>query len=214
MRSISAAIRLLLAAPALASCAGPSWEQVRAQDTPAGYLRFLDEHPGSKYAAEAQERLAILQFEKAPTLAALDRFRREHANSAALPDLMKRVETGVFESARAEATPNAYARFLEAFPDGALTARAMGNQAYLQSSGFSGRPDLLAPFLPEHPESDYAAEGQRALSGLDARRHGGFGRVSLTIEIASDVPEASRLRSVFSERAHGLYRAARAALVA
>jgi hypothetical protein len=85
MRSMSAAIRLVLAALALASCAGPSWEQVRAQDTPAGYLRFLDEHPGSKYTAEAQERLAILQFEKAPTLAALDRFRREHATARRCP---------------------------------------------------------------------------------------------------------------------------------
>jgi hypothetical protein len=37
--------------------------------------------------------------------------------------------------------------------------------------------------------------------------------VSLAIEIASDVPEASRLRSVFSERAHELYRTAGVSLV-
>ena len=95
----------------------------------------------------------------------------------------------------------------------AFTARAIGNQVYLQAGGFAGRPDLLAAFLREHPDSDYAAETQRALAGLETRQRGGFGRVSLQIEIAPDVPEATRLRGVFSERARELYQAAGISLV-
>jgi hypothetical protein len=126
---------------------------------------------------------------------------------------MKRVETGAFESARAEATPAAWARFLEAFPDGAFAARARGNQIYLQSSGFPGRPDLLAAFVREHPDSDYAVEAQRTLSGVEARARGGFGRVGLEIEIAPDVSDATRLRGVFAERAREIYAAAGVPLV-
>ena len=213
MRSIVSPVSFVLAVLTLASCAGPSWEQVRSEDTQAAYRRFLADHPSSKDAAEARERLAVLQFEQAPSLEALERFRREHADSAALPGLVKHVEAGVFESARAEATPAAYARFLEAFPNGAFTARAIGNQVYLQASGFAGRPDLLAAFLREHPDSDYAAEAQRALAGLETRQHGGFGRVSLQIEIAPDVPDAARLRGVFAARARELYQGAGVTLV-
>jgi hypothetical protein len=213
MHSRLAPIRAVLAVLALASCAGPSWEQIRAEDSPATYRQFLADHPNSKYAAEARERLAVLQIERAPTLEALERFRREYAESPALPALLKQVESGVFQSARKEATPSAYARFLEAFPDGALTARATANQIYLQAGGFAGRPDLLAAFVREHPESDYAAEAGRVLSGLESRQRGGFGRVSLEIEVAPDVPEASRLRGVFSERAREMYQASGIALV-
>jgi hypothetical protein len=208
-----APIRVVLVVLALASCAGPSWEQIRAEDSPATYRQFLADHPNSKYAAQARERLAVLQVERAPTLEALERFRRDYADSPALPELLKQVESGVFESARKVATPSAYARYLDAFPNGTLTARATANQMYLQAGGFAGHPDQLAAFVREHPESDYAAEAGRVLSGLESRQRGGFGRVSLAIEIAPDVPEASRLRGLFSERAREMYQVAGLALV-
>lgn len=213
MRNFASAVSFVLAILTFAGCAGRSWEQVRSEDTPAAYRRYLADHPSSKNAAEARERLAVLQFERAPTVEALAQFRHEHANSAALPDLTKRAESGAFDAARAEATPAAYVRFLAAFPDGALAARASGNRAYLQANGFAGRPDLLAAFLREHPESDYAAEVQRVLTGLDTRQHGRFRQVSLQIELAPDVPEATRLRAAFAGRARELYQAAGVSLV-
>lgn len=198
---------------ALGACAGPRWEEVREQDSAAGYRRYLSESPRGKHAVEARERLAVLQLERAPSMEALVKFRAEHPESTALPELEKLVETRAFDAARAEATPDAYARFLAAFPDGALRARALGNQAYVVGGGFAGRPDELAVFLREHPESDYAAEASRAVAGVESRRSAAFARIELVIEIAPEVGEAPRLRTVFAERARGIYAAAGRTLV-
>lgn len=189
----------------LAGCAGPSWQEVRQQDSAVAYRRYLADHPRSKHAAEAHERLAVLQLEREPTLEGLERFRAQFAGSKALPELLARVESVAFERARSEATPDAYARFLAAFPDGSLRARATGNQFYVAAGGFSGRPAELAAFLRAHPESDYAAEAQRALEGLEARKHLAFARIALEIEIAPELPEPGRLRNVFAERARAIY---------
>ena len=157
-----------------ASCAGPSWEQVRSQDTPAGYRRYLADHPRSSHAPEAAERLAILQFERDPSPEALERFRREHPDSSELPALLARIETRFFDAARADATSDAYERFLATFPDSAHAARARGNLAFLQAGGLSGRADALATFLHDHPDSDFAVEARRSLGALEARRVAAF----------------------------------------
>ncbi len=203
----------LVIALALTSCAGQGWEQVRAQDATQAYRRFIAEHPNSPHVTEAKERLAVLQLERDPNAEALARFRSEHPDSQATADLTRRLESRVFESARSEATPAAYDRFLATFPDGAFAARATGNATYLRAAGFTGRPEALAAFVQQHPTSDYTIEAQRTLSGVDARRSARWGSVGLRIEIAPGVGEADRLRNLFAERAREAYTAAGISLV-
>jgi len=198
---------------ALAGCAGPRWEDVRATDTSAAYRRYLAANPRSAHAAEARERLDLHELERGLDPDSLERFRRDHPTSAALPDLDKRVESEAFDAARADGTAAAYEAFLRAFPAGALRARAEGDLAFLAADGFPARPDERAQFAREHPESDYAAEAARSLDGLDARRRDRFGRVALRIEIAPGVGDAARLRAAFSERARESYGAAGVPLV-
>ena len=190
---------------ALAACAGGNWEKVRSEDTASAYRRFLQHNPRSPHAAEAQERLAVLAFEQAPSPEALERFRREHPDSAALSEMRTRVENRAFDATRAQATVAAYDRFLAAFPGSTLEARAHGNRAFLAAGGFAGDAASLALFLQEHPESDHAAEAARSLATLEGAA-AGFGAVSLSIEIAPGVGDADRLRTVFTERARDLYR--------
>jgi hypothetical protein len=214
MHPNSPSFRLLLAvALGLASCAGQNWEQVRQQDTPAVYRRFLAEHPRSPHAAEANERVAVLQLEREPTLEALARFQKEHPVSQATADLTRRVEARLFEAARAAATPAAYDRFLASFPDDEFAARARGNAEYLRAGGFAGRPDALAAFAQQNPTSDYAIEAQRTLAALDSRNSARLGTVGLRIEIAAGVGDAERLRTLFAERAREAYAAAGIPLV-
>jgi hypothetical protein len=214
MRLNSISLRSTLAlALALASCAGQSWDQVREQDTPAAYRRFLAEHPRSPHAADAQERIAVLQLERDPTPEALERFQREHPDSGATAQLTERLETRVFESARSEATTAAYDRFVASFPNGALADRARGNAEYLRANGFAGRPDALALFLQQHPTSDHAPEAQRVVAAVDGRSARRLGTVGLRIEIADGIGEPDRLRSLFAGRAHETYASAGVPLV-
>lgn len=212
--SLSSRSSLVLALVAtLIGCAGQRWEQAREQDTPAAYRRFLAEHPRSVHAAEAEERIAVLQLERDPTLEALERFQRAHPQSEATPYLTERLEARVFEASRNEGTAAAYDRFVASFPDGALAARARGNAEYLRSSGFAGRPDALALFVQQHPTSDYALEAQRILGALDVRSTGRVEGVGLRIEIAPGVDDSGRLRNLFAERAREIYASAGVPLV-
>lgn len=197
---------------ALVACAGTSWDKVRTEDTAAAYRRFLKENPRSPHAAEAKERIAVLAFERDPSVEALERFRSEHPDSQALPALLARIEDRVFDATRAQATIAGYDRFLATFPESPLAARARGNRAFLAAGGFAGDAASLAVFLQEHPDSDHAAEARRSLTVLEGSRTG-FGAVALEIEIAPGVGDPERLRAVFSERARELYREAGSRLV-
>ena len=204
---------LLVAVLGLASCAGQNWEQVREQDTPAAYRRFLAEQPRSPHAAEASERIAVLQLERDPTAEALAHFQKEHPTSQATANLRRRVEARLFEAARAEATSGAYDHFLASFPDGEFAARARGNAEYLRAGGFAGRPDALAAFAQQNPTSDYTTEAQRTLAAIDARSSARLGAVGLRIEIAAGVGDADRLRNLLAARAREAYAAAGIPLV-
>jgi hypothetical protein len=191
----------------LVACAGSGWETVRAEDTAVAYRHFLKDNPRSPHVAEAKERIAVLALERDPSVEALDRFRREHPESQALPELLARTEERVFDAARARATVGAYDRFLETFPDGAFAARARANRAFLAAGGFAGDAASIASFVDAHPESDYAVEARRSLAVLDLRG-ARFGAVALQIDIAPGVGDSERLRAKFEERARDLYREA------
>lgn len=191
----------------LVACAGANWETVRTEDTAAAYRRFLADNPRSPHVAEAKERIAVLAFERDPSLEALERFRREYPDSEALPALLARIEGRLFEATRTRATVAGYDAFLATFPQSSFASRARGNRAFLAAGGFAGDAASLALFVQQHPESDYAAEIDRSLAALDGSR-AGFGAVAVQIEIAPGVGEAERLRAAFAERARDLYRAA------
>jgi hypothetical protein len=196
----------------LVACAGSGWERVRAEDTAVAYRRFVKDNPRSPHVAEANERIAVLALERDPSVEALDRFRREHPESQALPEVLARTEERVFDGARAQATVGAYDRFLETFPDGAFAARARGNRAFLAAGGFAGDAASIAAFVDAHPESDYAVEARRSLAVLDLRG-ARFGAVALQIDIAPGAGDSERLRAKFEERARDLYREAGVRLV-
>jgi hypothetical protein len=194
-------------------CATNGWEKVRAEDTPAAYRHFLDRSPGSAHAAEARERLDYLLARRDPTPEAVDRFREAHPQSGLLPELESLLESRSFEAARTDGSVAAYAHFLARFPHGPLAARARGNVEYLRHGGFVGRPDLLAAFAAEHPESDFAAEAARTQGLIEARASGSLHRVSLRIELQPVPTDGERLRKVFTERAQEAYGAAGVLLV-
>jgi hypothetical protein len=204
MRPNSPSFRLLLAvALGLTSCAGQNWEQVRAQDTPAVYRRFLAEQPRSPHAAEASERIAVLQLERDPTVEALARFQKEHPASQATADLTRRVEARIFEAARAEATPAAYDHFLASFPAGELAARARGNAEYLRAGGFAGRPDALAAFDAAEPDQrlhDRGAAHARRARCAKQRSSGRHPRCASKLQRASERPTASAICSPSAPR--------------
>jgi hypothetical protein len=199
-RSCSIALAL-----ALASCAGPSWKQVRSEDTLFAYRRYLTAHPRSAHADEARERLATLELERDPTPVGLDRLRRDYPHSAALASLEALVAERQFDAARAAATPAAWEAFLARVPSGALAERARGNLDYLRADGFGADPAALTAFVAAHPTSDFAAEARRTLATLAAQRSGRIDAVAVRIDVAPGVPEADRLRRVFLERVRDAY---------
>ena len=197
----SAAAFAALLGLAGSGCAARAWEDVREQDTPGAYRRFLAASPNSPYAPAASERLAYLTTKRNPTSDALERFRTQHPESPHLAVLEGLLESRSFEAARVEGSAEAYRQFLEGFPDGRLAARAKANLAYLLRDGFSARPSELASFLENHPEGDHAGEASRTLALLEERQTRAFRSAGLRIEISSEVGDPDRLRRTFSDHA-------------
>ncbi len=212
-RSVVTVLLALLLAAGLLACAGRAFQRARNEDTAAAYAQFLREHPGSRHAEEARERSALVRVRAHPTPEAYRDFLARHPQSPLLPELRAIVEDAFLMRARAAGSPGAYSRFLEEFGEGSLAARARGNAAYLEASGFGGEPRALAAFASEHPASDFAAEARRSASSLELRDGTAIRRVGLEIAIAPGTPGAERLLRVFAERAQAAYRGAGVELV-
>ena len=134
---------LVLALLAATGCAGRAWKQAVAEDTPAGYYRFMRAHSDSGYVDSARERLEFHKLKRHPTLAGFETFRQRYPNSELLAALHPALEKPAFEAARAQGTAAAYRAFLDNFSDGAYVARAEGNAVYVEAQGFGG--DVNAP---------------------------------------------------------------------
>lgn len=212
-RSVVTVLLALLLAANLLACAGRAFQRARSEDTAAAYADFLREHPGSRHAQEARERSALVRVRANPTPEAYREFLARHPESPLLSELRAIVEDAFLLRARAAGSVGAYSRFLEEFGDGSHAARARGNAAYLEASGFGGEPRALAAFASEYPASDFAAEARRSADSLELRDGTAIRRVGLEIGIAPGTPGAERLGRVFAERAHAAYRAAGVELV-
>ena len=215
MRPNSSSLRsLLVIALALASCAGQSWEQVREQDTPAAYRRFLADHPSSPHAAEAKERIAVLQLERDPTAEALARFqqrasgqpgdgaisRADSRRASSTPPVPKRRPPPTTASSRASPTANSR-RALAATRSTCARAASRDVPTRSRPSCSSTRPVTTRP----RRSGRSPASTRRSAARL--------GAVGLRIEIAAGVGEADRLRNLFAERARETYAAAGIPLV-
>ena len=204
----------LVAVFVLAGCAGNRWERTRAEDSLAGYRRFLNDAPRSPHADAARERIAYHELKRRPTLEGYEQFRAAHPDSPSLAELDALFEARTFESARASGRAAAYASFLEHFPNGSFAARARGNAEYLRERAFAGHPpEALAEFAERHPASDYAGEAQRTLRALDARQQARFATIGFHVELETPVADADRLVRTFRERAQQAYAAAGVRLV-
>jgi hypothetical protein len=206
------ALVVLLASTALA-CAGRGFEAARAQDTAAAYHRYLREHPNSRHAEEARQRLEFVRIRSKPSEEAYDAFAKRWPQSPLLPELRVLVAEPAFARARARGTLGAYREFLEKFEESPQAKRARGNAAYVEARGFGGRPEALSDFAARHPESDFAAEAARSAASLEIRAHSGFQRAGLVIEFSPSTPGKERLARVFAERAVASFGAAGVELV-
>ncbi len=193
-------------------CGGP-WRVARSENTPTAYSRFLNDHPKSRHAQQARERLAATELNANPTLAGLRAFRSEFPKSRLSRQIAPLVEERSLRAARALASADAYADFLATLPGSEHARRAMGNAEYLRHGGYLGRPEQLAAFASRFPESDYAAEARRSAELSALRDRTGFSAVGLLIEIDPATPGPERLIRVFTERAQRAYQAARSRLV-
>lgn len=208
------AIALCAALAVAIGCASSAWRQALREDAPAGYYRFLRDHPDSKYAEQAKARLEYHRVVRRPTLEGLEKFKEAYPDEIELlAKLRPLLEEMAFEVARAEGTPEAYEAFAEDFPDGSLTAKALGNAAYLRADGFGGDPRQLAAFAEAHPESDFAPEALRSAKSPAVRSQTSFDRVGLQVRIAPGTPDVDRLTTSFTHEALERYREAGMELV-
>lgn len=199
-RRLGLALGLVLAAAFASGCAGGAWRRTVAEDTPAAYYRYLREHPGSKYADDARERLEYHKVLAKPSIAGYEAFRKKHPRSHLLVNLKPALAGPAFELARARGTAQAYREFLTDFPDGPLSARAIGNATYLEADGFGADPERLADFARVHSASDFAAEAQRSADTVAAHAGAGTARLGLRFQIDASVPEARRVRQTLMDR--------------
>ncbi|MGH0034278.1 MAG: hypothetical protein ACQGVK_04540 [Myxococcota bacterium] len=201
------AIALVTVLAIATGCASSAWRQALREDAPAGYYRFLRDHPDSKYTEEANARLEFHRIKRRPSLEALYAFNEAYPEQTELlSQLRPLLEEKAFDVARAQGTPEAYDRFTENFPSGALGARAAGNAAYLRANGFGGDTAQLAAFAAAHPESDFAEEARRSAESPTVRARTRFDRVGLRVRIAPGTPDADRLITSFTHEALEQYR--------
>ena len=179
----------------LTGCVGGAWNRALDEDTPAAYYRFIRDHGDSKYAGEANERLKFHKLKRNPTMNGFEAFRKQYPGSPLIAELQPILEKPAFDAARSHGTAVAYRAFLADFPDGALAARAEGNAVYVEAKGYGGNAAQLGSFANRHPASDFAAEAQRTVEAVSARRAGQFDRVGLLFHINASTPEKKRIAS-------------------
>jgi hypothetical protein len=181
-----------------------SWSAARKDDSIAGYHRYLRDHPGSRHAPEAKERLDYLRIRAHPSVGAFAAFEQRFPNSSLLPDLRVHVEPQFFEQAREENNPEAYHRFLELYPDGSFAPRAEGNAVYLERVQPDPTPARLSEFTNAYPESDFASLARRGLELAELRDRGAIHQLAVRVRVGRTVALGERVRRGFG----GVVRAA------
>jgi len=188
---------VLLAGLGLA-CADTSWEAAARKDTVAAYHQFLRDHPESSRASEARERLAYRRVVALPKIPSFEKFVGAYPSSSFLPKLQALLEPAYFARARSANTVGAYRSFLERYPDGKLTAKAAGNQIWVDGLAVHPEPDRLRRFIENHPESDYIEQAQSTLDLLHLKIDTAIHKLAISVDVAPDIRQPDRVRRGFA----------------
>jgi hypothetical protein len=189
----------------LFACGGISWNAARKEDSIASYHRFLRDHPDSRHAPQATERLEYLRVGQHPSVAAFRKFEERFPSSPLLPDLQATVEPHFFKEAREENTAEAYQRFLEMYPDSSFSPRAEGNQVYLQRVQRDPSPARLSEFANAYPESDFAPLARRTQELLELRDGAAIRRLAVRVRVGRTVERRERVRQGFGSVVRAAY---------
>src|SRR4029077_9241011 len=140
------------------------------------------------------------------TRESFEEFERQHPNSELLPELRVLIEPLYFAEARSVNTAAAYDAFLRLYPNGALTARAQGNRAYVAEVLPYLRENLLREFVASHPESDFLGEATTTLELIRLQRDTRIKKLGVRVEVAPNVAQPTRVRVGFASMFAKLYR--------
>jgi peptidoglycan hydrolase-like protein with peptidoglycan-binding domain len=123
------------------------WAQVGEGGGEAGLRAYLDRHPEGLFAAEARERLAVLE--------------RQARGSAALADAR------AWEEARASDRPGPYRRYVEAHPEGAHVDEALARIEEIRTARREGRAAEAEEALGLTTVTRSLAEGRLEAFGFE-----------------------------------------------
>jgi hypothetical protein len=182
----------------LAACADRSWHAVRERDTVSGYSKFLRSDPDSPHAEEARMRIEFLRVRAEHSVKTFEEFQRQYPDSPWLDELREEVEPLYFEQARLANTPDAYREFLAAFPDGALSRRALGNLVYIQEVRPYLSRERLDRFVQEYPDSDFVSEAQQSQQLIALRESTQIRKMGVQVEVAPNISQPQRVRKGFA----------------
>ncbi|MDP6980454.1 MAG: hypothetical protein QF570_17945 [Myxococcota bacterium] len=197
----------IVASLVLTACIGDPWRSVNKKNTLADYRRYVQKHPDSRNRVKAEEHIAILELERAPTLDGYAAFMADYPDSTLAGNVRETLEPRAFERARFAGTPGAYTEFMALYPDGPFSDRALGNMVFLEAGGFANSIGGLADFAAAHPKSDYAVEALKSLEAIEVKKRGLFDRVGLVVRVSPETPEASRVIGAFTDRAKRQFKA-------
>ncbi len=199
---------LTLLAAFAAGCMSSSWESVRNRDTVGSYHQFLRDHPNSRHAERAKERLAFLRVKNLPSVESFEEFESVYPDSPLTVELSDLVEPLFFALARHSNDADAYRGFLARYPNGTLSAKARGNLAYVEGIRDTPTPSALRSFVAAHSESDFVGEAQRTLDLVEFRRSTSIRRLGVRVDVAPNVVQAERVRRGFGAVVARSYREA------
>lgn len=190
-------------------CVNGSWQGAKKKETVGYYHQFLRDHPNSRFADEARERMAFLRVKSLPTLKGYEEFESVYPESTLTTELQGVVEPLYFEAARNENTEAAYQQFIKRYPAGEHNVRAQGNLFYIRDVRNNPSVQELRAFLDANPESDFAAEAQSTLALLDSRKSTQIQLLGVRVDVSPNVVQAERVRRGFVSVVAKAYRPAR-----
>lgn len=164
MKRAILAVLLVASAGCATSPEVTAWNMAREVNTPAAYQNYLQRHPDSEHAEEAQERIGKSKMEKilaADTVA--ECVRTLKANND--PKIAETVAGLAFKAAQKEESPDALYDFLAYFKGhaGAPEIRSRLEELEFKVASDDASPSGLEYFLLKYPKSSRVPEARQLL---------------------------------------------------
>ena len=205
-----AAVAIVLAA-SLLGCAGSAWRQARNEDSICGLSRASSRSIPRAGSAIRRARGSSSRGSRSTRRARPRmRSRKVHRDSGSARGADPLVEELFFATRARWEPPTSYREFLDRYPSGALSTRAAGNLAYLETRRLRRRSGRARrDSLREHPDERLRRGGQAKRGGpCVCASTTAFDRIGVVVEVDPATPGADRLRRVFRDRAVAAYSAA------